>query len=233
MTLPASGPLQLGTQSGGSSINSEFGYGNDLQSYLGVYYGKNGVEYRFPLPGNSISMGGSSSPNDAGFYSTQKITGGNATYYSSTSITVPLYNQITVTCVGGSGGSSGGVGVNCSGSYVRANLGSGGSGYVSSFGGYVSAGGGAGGSNQSYQFVPGDPGGVSSTTYTNPVQDGGGGPPSGASVYVTVGGGGPGGRGADTRWYYGGNCYYQYPGADVQAPGGSGGSAGYVQLVWA
>jgi hypothetical protein len=42
MTLPASGYLLLGADGGasGRSVNSEFGYGNDMASYQGVYYGK-------------------------------------------------------------------------------------------------------------------------------------------------------------------------------------------------
>ena len=39
MTLPASGYLLLGADGGasGRSVNSEFGYGNDMASYQGVY----------------------------------------------------------------------------------------------------------------------------------------------------------------------------------------------------
>ena len=223
MALPASGYLQLGTDGAtGRSINSEFGYGNDMASYFGVYAGKSGLAYQFPLVGNSLAM-------DL-FYSTSRINGGSASYGSSQTITVPVYNTITITCIGGQGGQSGGVGINCSNSFVRSGLASGNPGGTSSFGGYVSSGGGAGGSNASQQFVSGVFGPTVTQTFTNPIQ-GGAGPPSGDSIFVSVGGGGSGGRGADTRTFdFSGNCYYPFPGA-VAPSGGSGGS-GSISISW-
>lgn len=236
MTLPASGPLQLGTQSGGSSINSEFGYGNDLASYLGVYYGRGGLVYRFPVPGNQISMGGSASPGDSGFYSAQKITGGSASYGSSTTITVPLYNTITITAQGGQGGQAGQFGFYqspCSPAGSATPSSGGGGGGTSSYGGYVTGGGGPGGGGNagSGSYAPA---GVQS--FTNPVQ-GGSGPPSGTSISVTVGGGGSGGgggcvvyelvfnKGTRDEVNYGCQCW-------AQAGTGSPGGAGYVSVLW-
>jgi hypothetical protein len=193
MTLPSSGYLLLGADGGasGRSVNSEFGYGNDMASYQGVYYGKGGNEYRFPLPGNSISMGGGSSPNDAGFYSTYKITGGSQTFNSSTTAVIPVYNTISVTVTGGGGGQAGQYGIDgCNGNNPTPSAGGGGGG-TSSFGGYVSAGGGNGGGGS--QGL-GNPGQTVNNSFTNPVQ-GGNGPTSGSSLYVSIGNGGSGGTG--------------------------------------
>lgn len=224
MALPNSGYLQLGTDGAtGRSVNSEFGYGNDMASYLGVYYGKAGSAFRFPVPGNSISMGGSAQPDDAGFYGTSKITSGSATYNSSQTITVPVYNQISITVVGGAGGQAGHYGSGCFGpSTLNWNAGSGGG--TSSFGGYVSAGGGSGGGGDA---TPGNSGSsANSGILTNPVQ-GGNGPTSGSSIFVTVGAGGSGGNGGanSSSTIYG--CAFS-----GNASGGSSGAGGYVSISW-
>lgn len=221
MALPASGYLQLGTDGAtGRSINSEFGYGNDMASYQGVYAGKNGLAYQFPVAGNSLAM-------DL-FYSTSKITGGSASYGSSQTIVVPVYNTITITCVGGSGGQEGGWGVNCSSQYVTAGLTGGGTGGVSSFGGYLSASGGSGGSGGYGGFASGNPGATTSTSFTNPIQ-GGSGPPSGGSIFISIGAGGSAGHGALTAFNFFG-CYYPWP--DSYASNGSAGSPGSVSISW-
>ena len=222
MTLPASGYLLLGADGGasGRSVNSEFGYGNDMASYQGVYYGRGGVEYRFPVSGNQISMGYTSA-TDPGFYSTYKITGGSQTISSSQSFTIPVYNTISITAVGAAGGATGQPGYiqspcNGAGSATPAQSGSPGGG--SSFGGYVSAGGG--GSDQG--------GYSSSVSYTNPIQSGGGGPVSGTSVYVTVGTGGNGGQGGCFTYQinpFGCSCWGHYN-------SGGQGSNGYVTVSW-
>ena len=125
MTLPASGNILLGTAGGGNSVNSEFGYGNDMASYLGVYYGKGTQEFRFPLPGNSIGMNG--------FYSTFKITGSN-TYLGTGYWTVPVYNTLYAQVKGGDGGGAGQWGYNaCTGQATGSAGGQNGTG--SSFGG--------------------------------------------------------------------------------------------------
>lgn len=220
MTLPASGALVLGTAGGGNSINSEFGYGNDMASYQGVYYGLGGSEYRFPVPGNALAMNA--------FYSTYKITGGSLTFSSSNpSYVIPVYNTITITCVGGQGGQSGSWGYSSCGSYTGPTPSSNGSaGNSTSFGGYLSSAGGNGGSGNA---VAGTFGPTVSNTFTNPVQ-GGSGPASGSSVSVSVGSGGAGGGG-------GPNIYVNYPpfnycAAWNSAGSGSTGSAGYVTITW-
>lgn len=209
MTLPAPGnPISLG------QVGNEFGYGYDFASYYGVYYGIGGSAGRFVLAGNPFYM--------SYFYSTFKITGGSAGYGSSTTITVPVYNTITITCVGGSGGNGGNAGFNLDGCTGSPAGDSGGPGGTSSFGGYVAAGGGAGGGGSS----PGSPGSSSTQTFTNPVQ-GGSGPPSGSSLYVEVGGGGGGGTGGCQYYKLYGfcNCWNR-------AGNGSSGAGGSVTISW-
>lgn len=219
MTLPASGPLTLGLIGGGNSINGEFGYGNNLQSYLGVYYGLGGQEFQFPHPGNSIAM--------QLFYNTYKISGGSQTFNASQSFTIPVYNTITITVQGGQGGQAGQFGYrycNCSSNCFTPS-GGGGTGNVSSFGGYVSAAGGGGGGGDGNT---GSPGQIATQTFTNPLQ-GGSGPPSGSSLTVSVGSGGSGGGGGQiwtTLPYFG--C-----GPWSNASNGSQGSSGTVTITWA
>lgn len=217
MTLPASGYLQLGTDGAtGRSINSEFGYGNDMQSYLGVFYDLGGSAAQFPLPGNSISI--------QNFYSSKKITPGSdspGTGYW----TVPVYNVISATVQGGQGGQAGFWGYNaCSG--VPTGSAGGGPGGTSSFGGYLAAGGGGGGGGSG---GGGSPGATASNSWTNPIQSGSG-PTSGTQIYITVGSGGSGGGG-------GSNCAYYpfYYGPLCICSGGSGGgsgASGYVSISW-
>jgi hypothetical protein len=221
MTLPTSGPLLLGTATGGNSVNSEFGYGNDMASYLGVYYGKNGQEFRFPVSGNSIDMNG--------FYGTNKIAGGSTTIYSSTSFLIPVYNVITITAVGGQGGQSGSYGYSSCGSYIGPTpSGDGSSGGTTSFGGYSSSGGGGGGSGNAVSGVYGS---AVAHTFTNPIQ-GGSGPTSGTYVTASIGGGGSGGGG-------GPNFYVLIIGSTNygcanwnNAGGGNSGNSGYVTITW-
>jgi hypothetical protein len=215
MALPASGYLQLGTDGAtGRSINSEFGYGNDMASYQGVFAGKGGLAYQFPVAGNSLAM-------DL-FYDTSKITGGSASYGSSQTIVVPVYNTITITCVGGTGGSGGNTGYNLDGCTGSPAGGSGSPGGTTSFGGYVAAGGGAGGGPAS----GGSAGSTVTQTYTNPIQ-GGSGPPSGGSIAITIGAGGGGGTGG-CQYYQ----LYGYCNCWNRAGNGATGGSGSVSISW-
>jgi len=201
-----------------NSINDQFNYGNDLASYQGVFAGKNGLAYQFPTPGNSLAM-------DL-FYSTSKITGGSASYGSSQTIVIPVYNTITITCVGGGGGNGGSTGANSDGCTGSTAGDSGNSGGTTSFGGYVSASGGGGGG----PAAGGSPGSTTMLTYTNPIQ-GGSGPPSGSSILVTVGAGGSGGVGGCNHFKlysdnpYSCNCW-------TRASAGSSGATGSVSITW-
>lgn len=226
MTLPASGPLVLGLTGGGNSINGEFGYGNDLGAYRGVFYGKSGQEFQFPVSPNLIAMGL--------FYSTYKIVPGSQTFNSTQPFAIPVYNTITITVHGGQGGSSGSPGLiqsPCSGAGNFTSGSSGSYGAGSSFGGYVSAAGGAGGAGSSSASNPGAAGQTVVQTYTNPVQ-GGSGPPSGTTVSVSIGGGGAGGQGGCLIYQlvigqtnYGCACW-------ANASTGAPGAAGYVTVSW-
>lgn len=215
MTLPASGYLLLGADGGasGRSINSEFGYGNDLASYRGAYYGKGTQEFQFPTIGNPINM--------QLFYSTFKIPSGSG-YLPTGYWTVPVYTNLDATVVGGSGGQAGSYGYNACGGYPTGSAG-GSSGSSSSFGGYLSAGGGAGGTGSG----GGGANGASAVgSWKNPVQ-GGSGPTSGTVIYVTVGGGGAGGAGGPNCAYYGPYCL-----CPNNAATGATGASGSVYVSW-
>jgi len=226
MTLPASGPLVLGLTGGGNSINGEFGYGNDLGAYRGVFFGRGGQEFQFPAPPNLIAMGL--------FYSAYKIVPGSRTFNSTQSFVIPVYNTMTITVQGGQGGASGAPGLissPCPGAGNFTSGSSGSYGTVSSFGGYLSAAGGAGGAGSASSSNPGQPGQIVANTYTNPVQ-GGGGPPSGQTVTVSIGGGGSGGGGGCLVYQlvvngtnFGCACW-------GNASSGGGGSPGVVTVSW-
>lgn len=214
MTLPASGTLVLGLTGGGNSINGEFGYGNDLGAYRGVYFGRGGLLLQFPTPPNLIGM-------DL-FYSSFKITPGSQTFNSTQSFVIPVYNTITITVQAGGGGNGGNAGYN--GCISAATPGSsGGSGGNSSFF-TVGAGGGAGGPGTN---GTGQPGQLVTQTFTNPVQ-GGTGPVSGSTATAIVGGGGGGGAGGPNAFLSGGNCF-----PSGNAPPGAAGAAGYITVTWA
>jgi hypothetical protein len=223
MTLPTSGPLLLGTATGGNSINSEYGYGNDMASYLGAYYGLNGVEYRFPVSGNPIAMNL--------FYGTNKIAGGTQTLNSSQSFVIPVYNTITITVVGGAGGTSGNPGAVSAPCGSGATTGySGGNGGLTSFGGYASASGGAGGAGSTVTNNPGAAGSTSTVTFTNPIQ-GGSGPSSGTTISAIVGAGGAGGGGGALVYSING----QVSGCNAwsSASAGAAGAGGHITITWA
>ena len=216
MTLPASGYLLLGADGGasGRSINSEFGYGNDFASYVGVFAGRNWLSYQFPKSGNTFAI-------DL-FYQTYKITSGSQSFSSTQSYVIPVYNTITITCVGGTGGQAGFYGYNACGNYPTPSTG-GSSGDPTSFGGYVLAGGGAGGGGSGGS---GSSGSTVSQTFTNPAQ-GGTGPLSGSSLTVSIGAGGSGGQGGSNFVKIGSTCY-----PSGNASSGSAGSNGSVLISW-
>lgn len=224
MTLPSSGPLKLGGEVGATnSINNEFGYGNDMASYQGAFYGLGGQVFQFPAVNNQFPI--------SAFYSTEKISGGSQLFTTTQAFTIPTYNTMTIVCSGGSGGTSGQFGTissPCSGAGSPTPSDAGSSGGVSSFGGYVSASGGAGGSGNS---VAGQSGQSVTITLTNPVQ-GGNGPPSGSSIQVTIGAGGAGGQGGCFIYQlvvgqtnFGCSCWSRFA-------TGATGAAGSVQVTW-
>lgn len=218
MALPASGYLQLGTDGAtGRSVNSEFGYGNDMASYRGAYYATSGGALaQFPVIGNSLAMNV--------FYSTAKIAPGSATLTANQNYVIPVYNTITITTHGDQGGQSGYYGTNACGTPVPTPSGGGSSsGVVTNFGGYVSSSAGAGGTGSGGL---GSYGAVNAQTFTNPVK-GGSGPTSGTTIVVTVAPGGAGGVGGPNFVIASGFCTYLN-----SAPNGSAGAAGYITLSW-
>ena len=215
MTLPASGPLVLGLTGGGNSINGEFGLGNSLSNYRGVFFGRGGQEFQFPVAPNLIAMGL--------FYSAYKITPQSPYYLSSGPFTVPVYNTMTLVVQGGTGGQAGYDGTNTCGAPAGNNGAPGSPGALSSFGGYVVGNGGAGGGSNG---AGGQPGGITTITFTNPVQ-GGSGPPSGTTLTASIGGGGAGGQGGQNTFLYYGVCI-----SLTRASNGSAGGPGSILISW-
>lgn len=223
MTTVPSNPISM------SDINSAFGLGNNLAAhYSARWFTSNNAR------GNFVPSGTLSFSDFAGKRNTSPVvpspTGG-VIYGSSQNITIPMFNNLTVTVKGGDGGTHG-VGGNCNGG------GDGGGGGDSYLSGYVSAGGGGGN------------GGTGATNATSlSINDSNQNDiisRYGTQPYGQVGAGGNGGStGYYTRSefittkveYY---KYYPYVGVfgytayycDQAAGGGSGGASGYIRLDW-
>lgn len=253
MTMVASGTIDLGgtATSGGlsRSINFEFGYGTNLDTYRGVIYtnAAGSGSFQFPKSPNSISM--------SDFYSSRKIPSGSSTYTSNGTFAVPPYNTLTVIIRAAGGQGSGAYGSNaCAVPAQNTDPSIGNSGGSSQFGQspgavYGSAPGGGGGlkstagtTQSGYGYggntsnaggagsggnAAGGGGGVTVLTLVNPVA-GGTGPSSGASVPVVVGtntqasNGGP-----NSGVNFSGFCVYI-----GNNTAGSAGGAGSVVVSW-
>lgn len=226
MTLPSGSnnpPISI------NDINTEFGLGTNLGVYRNVRWYTN-TNARGYFPSGTISF--------SDFYGKRvnsPVVPGTITYTSSQTINFPMFNNLTVTVVGGRGG-QGGYNGNCAGA------GAGGTGGATSFGSYVTAAAGSGG-------VPNGNLGVQNTnTYSWAITD-----VNQASIIAlygtgvagTVGGGGGGGAtGYNTRsenvcvqyaFYYGVpvctwlvTVYY----CDSPSGGGAAGANGYIRLDW-
>lgn len=105
MTLPTSGTLSL------DAINTEFNLGRNLGAYRGVKWFRDDNSRGF----FDNSATGNFPPIDfSEFYGKRKtipVSPSDTTYYSSTTITVPFYNTITVTVVAGTSGGGGSAGL--------------------------------------------------------------------------------------------------------------------------
>lgn len=213
MAVPASGPISISDlKAAFPAINS-----NNLADYRGTkWYRSNNSRGFFGNPTISMSESYDTRP-------TNPVTPGSATYYGTTSFTIPLFNTLSITCKGGDGGQAGGYGVNgCKGGNTPS--GDGGAGGTSYFGSYLSAGGGVGGSGNG---VGGATGSTTSTalyiTDSNQslvsIQ--------GTTITIGVGGGGAGGSGGANTFLYYGYCVAGNP-----QPSGSAGAGGYVSVSW-
>lgn len=216
MTLPSSGYLTLNDPADPTrSINSEFGYGNNLLAYVGKQWwtynsGTGAVTTGFfsapvVMPGDFYGKRGTSPVSP----SSTKISYSGASNQYSTTFTVPLYAVLTVIVRGGAGGGGGGGG----------NLGNGdngSSGYGSYFWtGSYSAGVGTGGtSGGNSPYSPGTAG-------------------AGSDGYPAGGSGGSGGGGGNSGYSggAGGKQVYTFVNPLGGAPGTPGPSVGATITV--
>lgn len=214
MAVPASGPISISDlKAAFPAINS-----NSLADYRGTkWYRSNNSRGFFGNPTISMSESYDTRP-------TNPVTPGSATFYSSTSYVIPLFNTLSITCKGGNGGGAGVYGVDgCNGS-TPTSSGSGGAGGTSYFSNYLSAGGGAGGTGNG---GGGSAGATTSTTLY--ITDGNQSlvPIQGTTITVGVGGGGGGGSGGENKFLYGPYCLNGNP-----QPNGTAGASGYVSISW-
>lgn len=206
-----------------AQINSEFGYGFDLNAYRGkVWYLDDGQSGIFPIAPNPISFNN--------FYSKRAanpVTPTIVTYTADGTFTTPaVYTVMTVTVRAGGGGGGGANGsINC-GEIQGTTLGSDGLyGDPSSFGAYAVAYGGGGGRGDGTTGPNGSPlcdgipagapayggggsggaGGYNTVVLISP-SSGGTGPNPGQIIDVIVGGGGIGGTGGANSQLMGGVC---------------------------
>ena len=213
MSVPASGPISINNlKSAFPGINS-----NSLSAYRGVkWYRSNNSRGFFGNPTISMSEAFDTRPNSP-------VVPGSATYYSSTSFTIPLFNSLSITCRGGDGGQAGAYGVNgCVGGLTPSD--NGGAGGTSFFGGYLAASGGAGGTGNAGS---GSPGATTSTTLFITDSNQSNVSIQGTSVTIGVGGGGAGGRGGANTYILYGYCLN-----GAAQPNGASGNSGFVSVSW-
>lgn len=210
-----------------ADLNTEFGHGNSLSDYYGKRYYKTDNSRGYFQASGVIEL------DD--FYSTSKtspVVAGSVTLSSSQNYTIPMFNNLTVTVVGGRGG-QGGINGNCAGA---------GGGYPGGgtyLADYVSVGGGSGGSPS------GNLGTQPSASVSFAIDDN-----NQSSIiarygqvkYAGVGGGGAGGAtGYNTREQIFcnatnergqcislGTAYY----CDSPSGGGGAGANGYIVVSW-
>lgn len=227
MTIPSGGnnaPISI------ADLKAEFGYGNSLSGYYGKRWYKDNNARGYFTGSGKFSLS-----EFAGTRKTSPVVAGNVNYYSSQTIAFPMFNNLTVTVIGGQGGQGGNNG-NCRGA------GYGGSGSGTSFGGYVSAPGGGGGApnyNAGAQYSASTSWAISDANQASIIAL------YNQGVYGTVGGGGGGGAtGYNTRSEFtctsaawngvsayctgGYTSYY----CDSATGGGSAGANGYINLAW-
>jgi hypothetical protein len=224
MAVPASGPISISDlKAAFPAINS-----NSLSAYRGTkWYRSNNSRGNFGNPTISMSESYDTRPNSP-------VVAGSATYYGSTSFTIPLFNTLSITCKGGDGGQAGGYGYYVKDGNITGVVGSsgGGAGGTSYFGGYLSAGGGAGGGGNG---GGGSAGATTSTalyiTDSNQTNVS----IQGITITIGVGGGGGGGAGGQNYSYK----YFPYPYqglngyyADGPSYTGASGASGYVSVSW-
>lgn len=226
MTVPA-GPASL------NDINSNFGGGYSLGGYYNTRWYRDNNSRGYLQASGPISI--SDFLNKRNTSPVSPSPAGGVIYNSSQNITLPMFNNLTITAVSGQGG-QGGINGDC------ANGGPGGNGGSSSLSGYVVSNVGPGGS----------PGGVwgsqSSASTSLSINDSNQNDiisRYGTAPYGAIGGGGGGGAtGYNNRsvtvcyaGYYNGVTFictgaYAYNVCDSAVGGGGGGAGGYIRLDW-
>jgi len=207
MTIKTSGPLSM------AEIDAEFRLGTNLYAYRGVKWFKDdGSRGYFDQ-----AMGNNPPIDMLEFYGKRKtipVTPSDRYYANGEYFTVPFFNQIIVTMIGGQAGGRGNDGSvrdGCGGDASGVNGDAGG---ATKFGIYASSPGGSPNLNYGPTVI-----------YTMNAETGSNFLPVGVPILVTLGGGGSGGRGGDQRWKIGNTCY------DFgKAGGGTGGNPGSLRI---
>lgn len=227
MTVPG-GSASIG------DINSNFGGGYSLGNYYNTrWYGTNNSR------GYIQSSGPISISDFLNKRNTSPVSGGSATYYSSQNISIPMFNNLTVTVVSGQGGQGGNNG-DCAGGGNGYN---GGGSYLAGYVGSAEGPGGAAGGNYGSQSSAQTSLSINDSNQNDIIAR------YGTAPYGGVGGGGGGGTtGYNSRayavctkydWVYvNGWAFYQCVSAytayacDTPVGGGGGGAGGYIRLDW-
>ena len=218
MTIKTSGTLSL------QEINAEFGLGTDLYAYRGVkWFRDDGSRGYFDQ-----SIGNNPPIDMLEFYGKRKtipVTPSDRYYANGEYFSVPFYNQIIVTLVGGQAGGQGSAGkeINRNGTTTQTNPGANGNpGNPSIFEARATAGGGSpnlgGGQTVVYN--------INAETNQNFVQ-------VGVPILITIGAGGTGGTGGENKkeqyeceWY---GCGYIWR-SQGNAASGPDGAPGSVRI---
>ena len=195
-------------------INAEFGLGNNLNVYKGVrWYKEDGSRGLFPT--GTISLADFRSKR-----ATSPAVAGTQTITSSSNVTIPIFNTLTITARSGTGGRGGNNG----------NLGNGAAGSpggVTSFGTYTATTTGAGGA------AGGGVGSSNTTTFTWTVTDANQATYvalMGSVIPVVIGAGGAGGAGGSSLGYF---CtYLGCAWLPYSEPSGAAGAAGSITMTW-
>lgn len=222
---PASGPISIAQIM--AAFPSYAGV-NSLANLNGVKWYKTNNSRGFFVIGNThpISL--------SAFYDTREaspaIPGSVPTYTTpgTYSFTVPMFNKLTITCVGGGGGSAGGNGLYFNGpnnAQIYQYGFPGGNGNTSSFGSYLSASGGTAGN----AFAGPGPG-ATTTTVLDVDQNAAYLNLYGTQISVVVGSGGvEGAGGMNALWTTSGFDRYE---EWYRSGSGSVGAAGSVSISW-
>lgn len=213
-----------------ADLNNVFAGGNSLSGYYNKRWFQDNNARGYIQASGQISLS-----DFAGKRDVSPVSPGSATYYSSRSIPIPMFNNLTVTVVSGQGG-QGGISGDC------ASGGFGGAGQDSYVSGYVGSAQGPAGSpsgNWGSQASASTSLSINDSNQSSIISR------YGTTPYGQVGAGGGGGStGYNNRTVtvcyssgYNGVAWvclgaYAYTVCDDARGGGGGGAPGYIQLSW-